>query len=231
MTFCALSSAKGMDINMKKENILSEIRKKKIIAIVRGIDSEKMVLLADALYAGGIRLMEITFDQSREDNILETSKSIKAVVKKYGKEMLVGAGTVLSKEQVDAAYNSGATFILSPSVNVEVIRYASEKGMVTMPGAMTPSEIETAYEAGGDIIKIFPVVDLGSGYIKNIKAPLSQIPFSAVGGVNLDNMQEYFDAGCVCVGIGGNLVNKQTISEGKFEEITLLASEYSERAK
>ena len=213
---------------MKKEQLLSEIKEKRIIAIARGVSPDVIADVAKALHKGGIHLLEITFDQSKEEGIQETKTAIKNVKKELGDQMRIGAGTVLTKEQVDVACEAGAEFILAPSVDPDVIRYAAEKGLLTMPGAMTPTEMECANKAGADIVKIFPAADLASDYIKSVKAPLSHILFSAVGGVNLENLQMFLQAGCVCVGIGGNLVDKKLIAAGAFDEITRIAGMYTE---
>ena len=214
-----------------REEIIQNVYDNKIIAIVRGMEPEHCVNLARALYEGGINMVEITFNQKSTDHFEATTKAIRAISEELSEQVMVGAGTVLTKEQVDLAKEAGALYIITPSTNPEVIRYAKEQGMVTMPGAMTPSEIAAAYEAGADFVKIFPVGNLGAAYIKAVKAPMSHIPVLAVGGVNEKNVAEFIKAGAIGAGVGGNLVNAQWIKNGEFDKITALAREFVTNAK
>lgn len=214
-----------------REEIIQNVYDNKIIAIVRGMEPEHCVNLARALYEGGINMVEITFNQKSDDHFQATTKAIRAISEELPDQVMVGAGTVLTKEQVDLAKEAGALYIITPSTNPEVIRYAKEQGLVTMPGAMTPSEIATAYEAGADFVKIFPVGNLGAAYIKAVKAPMSHIPVLAVGGVNEKNVAEFIKAGAIGAGVGGNLVNAQWIQNGEFDKITALAREFVTNAK
>ncbi|MCI8683641.1 MAG: bifunctional 4-hydroxy-2-oxoglutarate aldolase/2-dehydro-3-deoxy-phosphogluconate aldolase [Lachnospiraceae bacterium] len=214
-----------------REEIIQNVYDNKIIAIVRGMEPEHCVNLARALYEGGINMVEITFNQKSTDHFEATTKAIRAISEELSEQVMVGAGTVLTKEQVDLAKEAGALYIITPSTNPEVIRYAKEQGMVTMPGAMTPSEIAAAYEAGADFVKIFPVGNLGAAYIKAVKAPMSHIPVLAVGGVNEKNVAEFIKAGAIGAGVGGNLVNAQWIQNGEFDKITALAREFVTNAK
>ena len=214
-----------------REEIIQNVYDNKIIAIVRGMEPEHCVNLARALYEGGINMVEITFNQKSTDHFEATTKAIRAISEELSEQVMVGAGTVLTKEQVDLAKEAGALYIITPSTNPEVIRYAKEQGMVTMPGAMTPSEIAAAYEAGADFVKIFPVGNLGAAYIKAVKAPMSHIPVLAVGGVNEKNVAEFIKAGAIGAGVGGNLVNAQWIQNGEFDKITALAREFVTNTK
>lgn len=208
-----------------QDEIIAKIKENKVIAIVRGIEVEKCLKVAGALYDGGVTFIEITFDQTSTNGFKETVEGIAAVAKNYAGKMYVGAGTVLTCEQVDLAKKAGAQYIITPTVNEEVIRYGKSLGLVMLPGAMTPTEVVTAYNAGADMVKIFPVGNLGSGYIKALKAPLKHIPLLAVGGVNEKNAAEFIKAGAVGLGIGGNLVNKAWIDNGEYEKITEVAKE------
>ena len=154
------------------------IEQNKVIVIVRGQYGEKLLKLARALYDGGIRMLEITFDQSDPENLTKTPQAIKLISDEIP-GMLVGAGTVMTTVQVDAAVAAGAEYIISPNTDEEIIRYTKEKGIVSIPGAMTPSEIAAAHKYGADFVKVFPVCDLGVAYIKNIRAPLSHIKLVA----------------------------------------------------
>ncbi len=211
-----------------KHYVKEDIDQYKIIAIVRGIDNQYILDTARALYEGGIRLLEITFNQKSPSCIEDTKIAIEMVKREFGDKMRVGAGTVLTREQVDAAYKAGAEFILSAVMNKEIIQYGNELGLVTIPGALTPTEIEAAYTYGADYIKVFPAGDLGISYLKSIKAPLSHIPMTAVGGVGINNMKDFLAIGIQAVGLGSNLVNPKLIREGKFNEIRDLARQYTQ---
>ncbi|MCD8224015.1 MAG: bifunctional 4-hydroxy-2-oxoglutarate aldolase/2-dehydro-3-deoxy-phosphogluconate aldolase [Clostridiales bacterium] len=207
---------------------LERILEEKIIAIVRGLTLEETVKTVGAIRDGGIRLSEIPFDQTKP--LSWTTDKISAVKETYGAEgVLVGAGTVLTVEQVQAAKEAGAEYIITPTSNREVIEETKRLGLVAMPGAMTPTEIEQCYRWGADIVKIFPSDNLGTGFIKAVRGPLFYIPLSAVGGVNLDNIRSFFEAGVCSVGIGGNIVNKKMIAAGDYEGIRKLAAAYVEK--
>ena len=205
---------------------LEWVRKSKIIAIVQGLSPEYMIKLAEALYAGGIDLMEVTFNQARPESWSDTAEAIHTVAKRMEGRMLVGAGTVIRQNQLDMARNAGAKYIITPNTSQTLIRKVKEYGLASFPGAFTPSEIVEAYEAGADMVKVFPAGNVGASYIKAIKAPLNQIPLMAVGGVNEKNAAEFMAAGCCGLGVGGNLVNKTWIEAGEWDKITALAAEY-----
>ena len=204
---------------------LEKIKKEKIIAIVRGISSGKIVDLAQALSKGGIKCIEVTFDQSSPEGIEETLRSIKALTDIDG-DLCIGAGTVMNSEQVRMAKEVGARYINSPNTDEKVIKETKKLDMVSIPGAFTPTEVAFAYECGADIVKVFPGGLLGAAYIKALKGPLSHIPLTAVGNINEKNCADYIKAGCVGVGVGGSLVSKTLINEGRFDEIALTAAEY-----
>lgn len=205
---------------------LEWVKTSKIIAIVRGLKTEYMIPLSEVLLRGGIDLMEVTFNQKEPSSFTDTAEAIRAVSRHMEGKMLVGAGTVLTFEQLDLAVNAGAKYIITPNVNPDLIRRAKSMGVNVFPGAMTPSEAVTAMDAGADIVKIFPAGELGPGYIKAIRAPLGHIPMMAVGGVNEKNAADFILAGCCGIGVGGNLVNKNWIEEGSWDKIESLASEY-----
>lgn len=205
---------------------LEWVLKSKIIAIVRGLAPEHMLKLAGALYDGGIDLMEVTFAQASPQTWRATAEAIHAVSDSFRGKMLIGAGTVLTEEQLMLAKNAGAEYIVTPNTNAALIGKVKENGMLSFPGAFTPSEIVEAYEAGADAVKVFPAGNVGPAYIKAIKAPLSHIPLLAVGGVNEKNAADFLRAGCCGIGVGGNLVNKNWIEAGEWERIIALAKEY-----
>lgn len=215
---------------MTKTDVLNEIAARKIVAIFRGIAPERCSDAANALYDGGVTLCEVTFNQKEAAaGFASTVDSIRSILAGAGeRKIFVGAGTVLTGEQVVLAYNAGAQFIITPNTDPEVISLANSLGMVTMPGAFTPSEAVVAYRAGADFVKIFPAVIGGPAYIKAICGPLSHIPFTAVGGVDEKNARAFLNAGCVGLGVGGNLVSKKLIEAGAYDELTALARTYVE---
>ena len=145
--------------------------------------------------------------------------------------LLVGAGTVIRPEQVAMTYQAGGHYLVTPTTQPEIIRMGKALGMGLFPGAFSPSEILAAWEAGADAVKVFPASSVGPGYIKAIRGPLSQIPLMAVGGVNEKNAADFMKAGCVGLGIGGNLVNKEWIKNGEWDRITALAKEFVNAVK
>jgi 2-dehydro-3-deoxyphosphogluconate aldolase/(4S)-4-hydroxy-2-oxoglutarate aldolase len=209
-----------------RDAIIQKVLDKKIVAIVRGVYGQEAVNLAKALYAGGIELLEVTFDQSKPESLNHTSDTVKMLCQELGDKMYFGAGTVTTLEMLNLAREAGASFIVSPDFNPEIIKATVEAGMVSMPGAMTPTEILTAWRAGADFVKVFPTSTLGAAYIKGVRGPLNHIRLLAVGGVNDKNIAEFLAAGCVGAGIGGNLVNKTWIANGEWDKITALAKEY-----
>lgn len=205
---------------------LEYVKERKIVAIVRGLSPEYLIRLGHAFEEGGIGLMEVTYNQSAPETWKDTANGIEAVEKEFGDRLLVGAGTVITLEQVSMTYNAGGHYLVTPTTQPEIIRAGKALGLGLYPGAFTPSEILAAYEAGADAVKVFPASCLGPGYIKAIRAPLSHIPLMAVGGVNEKNAADFMKAGCVGLGVGGNLVNKEWIRNGEWEKITALAKEF-----
>ena len=208
------------------QKIIDNVKQKKLIAIVRGMEPDYMLSLGQALYDGGIDMIEVTFNQSATDHYAATVKGIEILKEYFQDRVLVGAGTVLTTEQVDLAKAAGAGYIITPSTDPEVISYAKEQNLVAMPGALTPSEAVAAWKAGADFVKIFPAGNLGPAYLKAIRAPLSHIPFLAVGGINEKNIPDFLKAGAAGFGVGGNLVNKEWIMNGETDKITQLAKAF-----
>lgn len=206
------------------------VKQEKICAILRGVPSEKMEPVITSLYNGGFRLLEITFNQKSETKHEDTCAAIRLAKKLYP-DMHVGAGTTMSVEDVKAAHEAGAEFILAPNVDEEVIKKAVELGMLAVAGAMTPTEIANAYKYGSEIVKLFPAGNFGISYVKAITAPISHIPLMAVGGIDLHNLNEYLNAGICSVGIGSCLTDKTMIANNDWEGLTNLAKQYVEAAK
>lgn len=203
-----------------RERIIQEILEKKIISIVRGVEPDKMVRIAEALYEGGVTMIEVTFNQKNPASWQETADSIAAIKAAMGDKMFVGAGTVTSVELVDMAANAGAGYIISPDTDPDVIARTRELGLVSLPGAYTPTEAKQAHNAGADFVKLFPCVGDAPAYLKALCAPLSHIKFLAVGGVTADNAADFLTAGAVGIGVGSSLVNKKWADAGEFWKIT-----------
>jgi 2-dehydro-3-deoxyphosphogluconate aldolase/(4S)-4-hydroxy-2-oxoglutarate aldolase len=188
-------------------NVLSQILKHKIVAIIRGAVPADVSKIVEAIHAGGIKLVEITM------NSPGTLELIEKISSQMNEKMLVGAGTVLDAETAKAAIQAGAKFIISPSTNPATIEMTKNHNIVSIPGAFTPTEILSAFSHGGDIIKVFPA-RMGPDYIRDIRGPLPHIPLMPTGGVNLDNIAEFQKAGAVAFGIGTSLVNtKQKVTD------------------
>ena len=213
-----------------REDTIRIAEEKGLVVIVRGVEREYLVPLAEALYRGGVRLMEITYDASGKTKDQQTASNIELLVRHFDGSMQIGAGTVLTEEQVELTYRAGGQFVISPDVNPAVIEKTREKDMVSMPGALTPTEITLAHRHGADFVKLFPVTSLGAGYVKAVKAPLSNIRLLAVGGITAENMKEYRKAGAVGFGVGGNLVNREWIKAGNFDAITEEARRFAAAA-
>ena len=207
-----------------KEEILKALGETKVVAIIRGMAPDVCLKLAESYLSGGIRLVEVTFDQTGDPR--KTVDAIAAIRREFAKDMHVGAGTVLTDAQLQSVIDIGGEFMVTPSVNPRLIGTASAAGLATMPGAFTPSEIVIAHEAGADVVKIFPVRSLGPQYVKDVLAPLKHIRLMAVGGVNPDNAADYLKAGCVGVGASGSLVNKEWIAVGEWSKIAAEAKRF-----
>ena len=209
--------------------VFQSILANKIIAIVRGVRTAHITETMDALISGGIRNIEVTFEYGSEEGYSNTLKNLETISQKYKGIIMLGAGTVLTAKAVEDAVAAGAEYIISPNTDEAVIRKTKELGKISIPGAFSPTEIVAARTFGADIVKVFPVSDLGVNYIKAVSSPLAHIPLAAVGGVTADNMRDFFAAGVKCVGIGGNLVNAKLTESGNFQEIAARAKEFSSR--
>lgn len=211
---------------MIKKELIHLMTEEKIIAIVRGIPISKISNTVKALRDGGIHFVEITYQQNSPTCIKDTTESINLICNHFN-DVYVGAGTVMNESQVEEAYKAGAKYIISPNVSESVIEKTNSLDMVSIPGAYSPTEIVHAYEIGASFVKVFPAGILGAEYIKSIRGPLSNIPLMAVGGVNIENMFNLYNAGYVGFGIGGNLVNKEYIESNDFNKLSELATKYT----
>lgn len=199
---------------MNREQGLKEIERTRIIAIVRGVQENHILSLADALLKGGITVMEVTL------NTPGALRMISELQDKSGQRMFIGAGTVLDLEDAKKAVHAGASFLVTPNMDEEVIRWSKQEGIPIFPGAMTPTEIVKAWKAGATAVKVFPSASLGLTYIKELMGPLDQIPLIAVGGVTEENIKQFLNIGCYGLGIGGSLINLKEIEAGRFEWVT-----------
>lgn len=214
-----------------REEVIRAVEEQKLIAILRGIPSERLLETAEALWQGGVRLLEITYSADGSIPDQEVAENIRRLAEHFGDRLMVGAGTVLTPEQVRLTRAAGGLFIISPNTDEKVIRATYRCGMVSMPGALTPTEVCQAHQYGADFVKLFPVANLGPDYVKAIKAPLSHVKLLAVGGVDEHNMAAYLKAGVSGFGIGSNIVNKKMILDGDFAQITALARKFTEVIK
>jgi 2-dehydro-3-deoxyphosphogluconate aldolase/(4S)-4-hydroxy-2-oxoglutarate aldolase len=206
---------------MKKQTVLSYIMDVGIVPIVRVTSAESAIKAIEAIYSGGIRAAEIT---------MTTPGAIKALEKvadQFGDKLVLGAGTVLDTETARAAMLAGAEFFVSPNLRLATIEIAKRYSKVVMPGALTPTEVLAAWEAGADIVKVFPCGNVGGPkYIKALKAPLPQVEMIPTGGVNLETAGEFLKAGACAVAVGSELVDAKTIKEGRYDLIEDRAKQY-----
>ena len=202
-----------------------------LIVIFRGVGIDKIEDTVKAVYDGGARVVEVAFNPSDPDTVSKTTAIIKKIREVLGDKIMVGAGTVISTEFVNAAYEAGAKFIFSPNTDVEVIKLTKKLGLVSIPGSLTPSEMMTAYQAGADLIKLFPITKNDVDYVVGITRPLSHIPFLCVGGTNLDTIECFIKAGAKGVGTGISILKPELIQSGDFKEITRLTQLHLEKIK
>lgn len=200
----------------------------RLLVICRRLYGDDLLRLMEALYEGGIRLAEVTFDQSDPVGIPRTCEAIESLNRCFGRDMQFGIGTVITAEQVKAAVHAGARFIVSPNVNEKVITATKTAGLLSVAGAMTPTEILQAYTWGADVVKVFPAEQLGLSYVKAIRAPISHVPLLAAGGVTEENIRAYSEAGFRAFGISGRLCDRQAIARGEWAELTCRARRFAE---
>ena len=214
-----------------KEEIEKLVLDGRIIAIVRGFAPDVCLKLAEAYAEGGIRLVEVTFNQKAPETWKGTAEAIRAIRERFAGAVRAGAGTVLTEEQLSMCEDAGGEYMITPNVNAALIRECVRRGLVAMPGALTPSEAVEAHDAGASFVKIFPAGSLGPAYVKAVRAPLSHIRFLAVGGVGPDNVADFMRAGCVGAGVGGNLTNKEWIAAGEWGKIADVARQIVENSR
>lgn len=201
---------------------LSQILKKKIVAIIRGAEPENVPKIVEALYAGGIQLVEVTMNSENALLVIEKISSM------FENQVLVGAGTVLDASSAQDAISAGASFIISPSLDKKTINATKRLGAVSIPGAFTASEILAAYDMGADIIKVFPA-SVGTTYFTDLRGPLPHIPLMPTGGVTLENIVAFRDAGAVAFGVGSALISRTPeLSDEYLQQLTEKAARFVE---
>ncbi len=205
-------------MNELQKQVVDRIKERKMIVILRGVSDEKIIPTVDAIIKGGCELVEITFDHTNTETLSRTPRQIKAIKEHFGDAVEIGAGTVLDGSDVCAAKSAGATFIISPNADESVIKTTKKLGLVSIPGAYTPTEICNAYNWGADFVKLFPLSSGSADYIKAVKAPLKHIPLLAVGGVTPDNLSEFIKAGAIGIGVGSAVVKGSEIDSFEKDE-------------
>jgi 2-dehydro-3-deoxyphosphogluconate aldolase/(4S)-4-hydroxy-2-oxoglutarate aldolase len=205
---------------LDKAAVVARIREEGAIAILRTATAEQAIDAAQAVIAGGFRIVEITY------GVPTAPEVIARLVEDNAPELIFGAGTVLTAEQVNESVDAGAQFLVSPCVLAEMIMAGAERDVVTLPGAFTPTEIYTAYSLGADFVKLFPAVSSGPEYLKAIRGPLPEIPIIPTAGVKISNVAEWFSAGAVAVGAAGGVFDRAAIEKGDWAAITRVASEF-----
>jgi 2-dehydro-3-deoxyphosphogluconate aldolase/(4S)-4-hydroxy-2-oxoglutarate aldolase len=199
---------------MDKQKVRERIMEIGIVPVVRASSAGEACIAAEAVRQGGIPIVEITM------TVPGAVELIRELVKNCGSEVLIGAGTVLSAEAARRCIDAGAEFLVSPGLNLQTVAFAAREGKLIMAGALTPTEIMAAWDAGADFLKIFPCGQMGGAkYIKALRGPFPQIPFVPTGGVNLNTAAEFLEAGCVALGIGGELVQAEALKANKPEII------------
>ena len=205
---------------MSKEDQLRRILECGIVAVVRSPDSAQLVDVCRALADGGATVVEITMTVP---DALQVVSRVRAAL---GDRVLLGAGTILDPETARAALLAGAEYVVAPTLNLEVIRACQRYSKLVMPGAFTPTEILTAWEAGADVVKVFPADVLGPAFFKAVRAPLPQLRLMPTGGVDLKTAADFLKAGACCLGVGGQLVEPRAVAERNFDRIRDLARQF-----
>jgi 2-dehydro-3-deoxyphosphogluconate aldolase/(4S)-4-hydroxy-2-oxoglutarate aldolase len=205
---------------MNKAEVLERIKALGVLAVIRGPSAELTVKMIEALMAGGVSGIEITYSTPNAEDVA------RALIKQFGDRILIGMGTLTKPEQSVSAKEAGANFLVSPVCEPTLVKSMIASGLLTMAGALTPTEVLQAYNLGSDVVKVFPGSLGGPAYLKALKAPFPYIPMMPTGGVSAANVGEWFAAGVVAVGAGSELCPPQLAKEGKFDEITKRASDF-----
>ncbi|GAB6172839.1 bifunctional 4-hydroxy-2-oxoglutarate aldolase/2-dehydro-3-deoxy-phosphogluconate aldolase [Paradesulfitobacterium aromaticivorans] len=204
------------------DNPAQFILQEKLVAILRNVEETKLLKIIEVFRDSGIKVAEVTLNTPGALPILAK------ITAKFGKDMLLGAGTVTSSQDVHKAVESGAKFIVMPTMIPEVIRTAKALNVAVMPGAFSPTEIQQAYLLGADVIKVFPAGSLGSAYFREIKGPMPEIPLAAVGGITLENGQAYLEAGAKVLGVGSALTPRDILAKEDWSKLAELAKRFKQ---
>jgi 2-dehydro-3-deoxyphosphogluconate aldolase/(4S)-4-hydroxy-2-oxoglutarate aldolase len=204
---------------------MSLIRETGVVAIMRATNSEQLIAAADAIKAGGVRVIEVTMTTPGALSVIDQATS------KYGEEVLFGAGSVLDAETARAAILAGAGFIVAPTLDLGTIALCNRYSIPVMPGCYTPSEMLTAWQAGADMVKLFPASVGGPALVKAIRAPLPQLEIVPVGGVNLDTAADFIRNGAAALGVGSSLVNQKLLDAGDMADLTRRAKSFIEQVQ
>ncbi len=210
---------------INKADKLELIRETGVIAIMRARRADQLIAAADALQTGGVRVIEVTMTTPGALGVIETAAG------RYGEQILFGAGSVLDAESARTAILAGAGFIVAPTMSLETINLCQRYSIPVMPGCYTPTEMLTAWEAGADMLKLFPADVGGPNLIKAIRAPLPQLEIVPVGGVNLDTAAEFIRQGAAALGVGSSLINQKLLDTGDMAELTRRAGAFIEAVK
>ena len=210
---------------MNREKQLTRVLECGIVAVVRANDPANLVHVIAALAEGGVSVAEVTFTVPNAVDVIRAAKE------QLGDRVLLGAGTVLDAETARAAMLAGAEFIVAPTVNLDVIKMCRRYDKLVFPGAFTPTEILTAWEAGADVVKVFPADTLGPAYFKAMRGPLPQVRLMPTGGVDLNTASEYLRAGACCLGVGSQLVDPKAVARQDYEYLRGLAWQYTQAVR
>lgn len=205
---------------MNKQTSLARIEKIGIIAVIRGPSEDLTLKMVEALVEGDITGIEITYSTPNAEEV------VRKLDHQFGEDILLGMGTLTTPQQAQSAKDAGARFLVSPICDPDLVQAMINTGLVSMVGALSPTEVHLAYRLGADIVKIFPGSLVGPAYIKALKGPFPTIPFMPTGGVNVNNVSEWFAAGVIAVGAGSELCPSQLAKEGHFSEITQRAKAF-----
>ncbi|SDK03477.1 bifunctional 4-hydroxy-2-oxoglutarate aldolase/2-dehydro-3-deoxy-phosphogluconate aldolase [Sediminibacillus albus] len=205
---------------METKQTIDRLYQAKVIPVVRKVPVEDFHAIVTALISGGISAIEVTMDSPSADQLIKEAKD------RYGKQAVIGAGTVINMDDFERAVSAGAEFIVSPNFDRAVVTAAKARGLLVIPGVFSPSEMVEAIRLGANMVKVFPAGTLGADFIKNVKGPLSDIPIMCTGGIDLTNAADFFEAGATLVGAGGALINNQYIETKNWGALTAAAEKW-----
>lgn len=207
---------------MSRESVLDTLQEDRFVVIMRGVPLDKLPQTVKTLVQCGIRLAEVTFDQCAADPTADYAAAVHCIRKTVGEDLILGAGTVMTPEQLDAACRHGAEFIVSPNTDPAIISETRRRGLVSIPGALTPSEIALAWRSGADVVKFFPAYAMGLQYIRNVREAISQVELLGTGGCNEETIPDYWDAGVHYFGTG-LITSRRLVSADNYREMARLA--------